>query len=171
MLKVAAAGHTDLCIGQGRELVWMRGSTALTVDDVIEIFRKKTSPAFNVALQLAAILADTSDTICDLLADYSDALGIAYQIRDDIDDRSEIENLRKLSLLTAIANENPKSNDTLQLAQDMLDDYKTDALRHLARLDNPTLKGLLRKVMFKIFNEINTMRCCDDYKTDHDTSS
>lgn len=170
MLKVAACGHRNLCIGQGRELVWMRTPTKLAVDDVIEIFRKKTSPAFTVALKLAAILVDASDAVYDLLADYSDALGIAYQIRDDIEDRSETENCQKLSLLTAIADENPKADDVLQLAKKMLDDFRAQALRHLARLENPTLKGLLRKVMFKIFNDIDAMKCCDDYKNNHDTS-
>ena len=50
----------------------------------------------------------------------------------------------------------------------MLDDYKGRALKCLTRLENPTLKGLLRRVLCKIFDDIEKMRCCDDHKAKHD---
>ena len=169
MLSVAASGHRDLCIGQGRELVWMRDPKPLTTDQVIEIFRKKTSPAFTVALKLGAILAGASGDVCDVLDEYSDALGVAYQIRDDIDDQNQAAQEQGPSLLTAIANENPGDTDTvIAKAAAMMDDYKGRALKCLTRLDNPTLKGLLRRVLCKIFDDIEKMRCCDDHKAKHD---
>jgi len=86
LFAVAAAGHRDLCVGQGRELAWMAGPGALTVESVLEIFEKKTAPAFEVALRFGAILAGADDVVARVLADYSRALGVAYQIRDDIED-------------------------------------------------------------------------------------
>jgi geranylgeranyl diphosphate synthase type II len=86
MLQAAAWGHRQLCIGQGAELA-ARGKPAVpTVEDVIEIFRCKTAPAFEVALTLGAILAGAEPPLMETLRRYSDALGIAYQIRDDLDD-------------------------------------------------------------------------------------
>lgn len=167
MVSVAARGHRDLCIGQGRELLWMREPKPLTTDEVIEIFRKKTSPAFTVALKLGAILAGAGSDVCDVLTEYSDALGVAYQIRDDIEDHNQDTQERAPSLLTVIENENP--NNSLAIAESMMDDYKGRALKCLTRLENATLKGLLRRVLCKIFDDIEKMRCCDDHKTKHDT--
>src|SRR5687767_7624141 len=50
LVRIAAAGHRELCLGQGTELAWMERPAALTADQTIEIFRRKTSPAFQVAL-------------------------------------------------------------------------------------------------------------------------
>ena len=44
-------------------------------------FRKKTAPAFHVALQLGALSAGSADDLEAVFARYSESLGIAYQIR------------------------------------------------------------------------------------------
>lgn len=86
MLQVAASGHRRLCLGQGAELSWMRKPRPLTVNEVIDIFSKKTAPAFAVALRLGAILAGDGGQLESVLARYSESLGIAYQIYDDLMD-------------------------------------------------------------------------------------
>lgn len=198
MLAVAAQGHRTLCLGQGDELSWMSDPQPLSPDDVIDIFRNKTSPAFEVALKLGALYAGCDDAMLTTLKDYSDALGIAYQIRDDIEEFFERTgtdgvNALKPSLLLAIAytkaNDNQKKllkslfdgTTDLESARDMLMDlqipraasdrmelYKSRALSCLARLTSPDLKGLLRRVISKIFKEIDVMGCCNDYKAGHD---
>ena len=57
LVRIAAAGHRELCLGQGAELAWMQQPAALTADQAIDIFRRKTSPAFQVALGIGAALA------------------------------------------------------------------------------------------------------------------
>ncbi len=86
MLQTAARGHRQLCIGQGAELAARNRDRAPTVEEVMEIFRCKTAPAFEVALSLGAILAGAQSPLMEILRRYSDALGVAYQIRDDLDD-------------------------------------------------------------------------------------
>ena len=86
MLRVAAGGHRELAIGQGAELCWARRPAPLSSDEVLDIFRRKTAPAFEVALRLGAIAAGAADGVWDVLHRYSQALGIAYQIRDDLKD-------------------------------------------------------------------------------------
>src|SRR5438034_1047495 len=54
MIRIAAEGQRELCRGQGAELVWARNPAPLTSLEVIDIFRKKTAPAFSVALKLGA---------------------------------------------------------------------------------------------------------------------
>ena len=86
MLAVAAAGHRTLCLGQGAELHWAHENRALSPAEVLDIFAKKTSPAFEVALRLGAICAGADGEVARVLSTYSEALGVAYQICDDLDD-------------------------------------------------------------------------------------
>src|SRR5206468_4228172 len=86
MIRVAAEGQRELCRGQGAELCWARTPLPLTQQQVLDIFRKKTAPAFEVALRLGALYAglEQHEEVGAVLAVYSEALGIAYQIRDDL---------------------------------------------------------------------------------------
>jgi geranylgeranyl diphosphate synthase type II len=114
MLTVASQGHRELCLGQGEELGWITHPVSLSSRKVLDFFRRKTSPAFEVALSLGAICGGANDNVCRVLKKFSQTLGIAYQIRDDIEDfheksmNNDIKAMRP-SLLAAMAMEN-KSN-------------------------------------------------------------
>ena len=84
MLRNAAAGHRTLCLGQGAELFWRRRREPLSSREVLAIFRRKTAPAFEVALHLGALYAGADSDLLHRLHRYSEALGVAYQIRDDL---------------------------------------------------------------------------------------
>jgi len=113
MLQVAANGQRHLCRGQGAELVWQRNPEPLKSVQVLDIFRQKTAPAFEVALRLGSISADLGkyEEVSEVLGEYSKNLGIAYQIRDDLSDLGEEGDTNDLAglrptLLLAIAHEN-----------------------------------------------------------------
>lgn len=86
MLRIAAEAHRTLCIGQGAELAWSRTPRVLTTDDVLNIFAQKTAPAFEVALRLGAYYHTADATLHASLTQFATGLGIAYQIRDDLED-------------------------------------------------------------------------------------
>jgi geranylgeranyl diphosphate synthase, type II len=86
MIRAAAEGHRTLALGQGAELSWARNPKPLSSLQVLDIFRQKTAPAFDVALAVGTLYAGTSEDVSGALGRYSEALGIAYQIRDDIED-------------------------------------------------------------------------------------
>ena len=198
MLRIAAAGQRELCRGQGAELCWMRAPQVLTQTQVLDIFRRKTAPAFEVALRLGALYAgeEAHDEVGDTLKVYSEALGIAYQIRDDLGDRgaagesNDIAGMRP-SLLLAIAHDKAKGADKELLrelwhrrlptgtttesvearyaavgaderAHTLLETYKEEAIRCLRDLENPNLKGLLRRVLGKIFNDVEIQGWCKE---------
>ena len=199
MLLVASEGQRQLCRGQGAELVWAQKPAPLTSMQVLDIFRKKTAPAFEVALQLGAIYSGTEKhaEVAEVLSSYSEALGIAYQIRDDLSDlgdkgeTNDIAGLRP-SLLLAIAFEraneptkrvaleslwrrtpqpgvNAEQIEALYVelkaddrARILLETYKEEAIRSLADLENPNLKGLLRRVLGKIFNDVEIKGWCKE---------
>jgi len=210
MLRVAAEGQRELCRGQGAELVWARQPAPLTSTEVLDIFRKKTAPAFGVALQLGAIYAGQFEENEEVLNAYSEALGIAYQIRDDLSDLGEsgetndIAGLRP-SLLLAIAYERatleangadkalaetrghqklaleahwrrlstatPAEIEALFLelhaderSRTLLESYKEEAIRSLRDVESPNLKGLLRRVIGKIFNDTEIKGWCKEFE-------
>src|SRR3989454_3168506 len=125
MLLIASQGQRQLCRGQGAELCWARTPRPLTSSQVLDIFRQKTAPAFEVALKLGAIyatpangasVAERIEELSETLQVYSEALGIAYQIRDDLSDHaagsepSDVAALRP-GLLLAIAYEKAVGQD------------------------------------------------------------
>ena len=171
MLKIASRGHRTLCLGQGAELCWIRTPQPMNPAEVLHLFRQKTAPAFEVALQIGSALAGADENLLSVLSTFSDALGIAYQIRDDLEDLDARE--VRPSLPLAIAFERAKGEDRHMLERvwrreieapdglvaglaedrclDLLDSYRERALRSLLALANPSLKGLLRRVAGKIF--------------------
>ena len=58
----------------------------LQLEDCLEIHRLKTAPAFRVALYAGAIAAGRFGELRDLFHDFSDRLGAAYQLHDDLED-------------------------------------------------------------------------------------
>jgi len=195
LLDAAARGHRSLCLGQGSELAWMRTPGPLTVKEVLDIFRMKTAPAFEVALNLGAILAGCDEQIAGVLRQYSESLGIAYQIHDDLDDlrsphSEEIFTGKRPSILLALAYENANERDKRQIerlwdrsathadlvsarqmiasaqieasAWCLMEAYKSQAIASCIALKNAGLKGLLRRVIGKMFNDFEIMGCCND---------
>jgi geranylgeranyl diphosphate synthase type II len=188
-VREAAVAQRLLCRGQGTELAWSRVPSRLSSRQVLEIFRLKTAPAFDVALQLAAIAAGRDDDCRDVLRAYSNAIGIAYQIKDDLDDLVDdagfvrdaasrpsvlialgAERARgdDRTMLTALASGTPVADLTREQLRNaiadakadekaalLLEAYKEEAVRALDGLDDATLKGLLRRMVARIFNELS----------------
>jgi len=88
MTTLTSQAHMRLCSGQGAELWSVRHPRLLTTAEVLDIFRMKTAPAFDVGLRLGAILAGAPH-VDPVLKSFGEALGTAYQIQDDLDDNRE----------------------------------------------------------------------------------
>jgi geranylgeranyl pyrophosphate synthase len=194
MLQLAIMGHRELSIGQGAELCWTRNPQPLKATQVVDIFRQKTAPAFATALRIGAAYSGASKEMHDILREYSEALGIAYQINDDLQDiegeASDIQAIRP-SFITSIAYEkastkdkeflqtlwqNPSTisenldtlkeiihkTDAQNKTEQILEAYKEQATNALRKLNNPTLKGLLRRVIGKIFNDLEIKGWCNE---------
>ena len=212
MISAAATGHRLLCLGQGEELSWMRNPRPLPPADVLSIFRHKTAPAFEVALRLGAIFSGAGESVRDVIGPYSAFLGIAYQIRDDVEDFTPAAapadpnggaepapgdaRAMRPSLLMSIAYELTRGPDrqlldrawrqpgrwneiwpqveqllaTLNVretAAQLLESYKAEAIRALDPLDNASLKGLLRRVIGRIFDDVELKGWCRDVEAEH----
>ena len=184
ILKTASKGHRTLCLGQGAELDWMRHPRVMTSLEVLEIFRQKTAPAFEVSLHVGAALAGADHEMLTVLSKYSDSLGIAYQIRDDLEDMAVSDTRPSLPL--AIAFEKSKGDrkamfervwkreqiaSPLLVAElsetrckELLESFKEEAIRSLPALRNASMKGLLRRVAGKIF-QVEIKGWCREFET------
>jgi geranylgeranyl pyrophosphate synthase len=160
-------------------------------DAVIDIFRRKTSPAFEVALRVGAAVAGANEETHRVLREYSEALGIAYQIRDDIEDLSSDHDTHTgtpaPSLLLALACDKAgaagrdrvmtlwrgdrdefralvRAEALDDRARALLEAYKEQAIRTLPSLHSASLKGLLRRVVGKIFR-VEIKGWCSEFET------
>jgi len=194
MMQIAAEGHRNLTLGQGAELWWSSNRQPLSSKQVLGIFSQKTAPAFEVALRLGAVMGGADEDIHDLLHEYSENLGIAYQVRDDLmdwvggEDPADILAARP-SIVLAVAHERAR-DENLTLTESLwlgetdqigslddvrsrfaelgvssrcerlLDSYKQQCVVTLKSVDNPSLKGLLRRVIGKIFDDWNIEGWC-----------
>ncbi|WP_421919521.1 polyprenyl synthetase family protein [Marinifilum sp.] len=177
LLKVASRAHRDLSLGQGEELLWRSNGKLLSREEIIRIFSNKTSPAFEVALQFGAIQANAGNDVMEVITEFSTALGIAYQINDDLEDfrQSEIAsgfNTVQPSLVSCILNEKhpdkmekwrlkqdsdilkwDETKEAMHEAEEMLAEYKGKAMKSLCKLSNLNLKILLTRLLNRIVAE------------------
>ena len=77
-----AAGPLGMCGGQMIDLIAER--QALTLEEVRELQRLKTGAIIRFAAEAGAVLGRAEARRREALRDYADALGLAFQIRDDL---------------------------------------------------------------------------------------
>lgn len=177
LMQSATEAHCALCEGQGLELNWMNHPRIISLDEVIEIFRLKTSPAFEAAIDFGAIAARADAGLRSALKSYCTFLGIAYQLQDDLDDYSESDNhhLRPSAVLAALFEiatpeesasllrpressallpDNPalrpKIEQAVRRIKQMYEHYRKSAIRSLRDVENSDLKRFLFRVTGKI---------------------
>ncbi len=200
LMAEAARGHVALSRGQGAELYWTHNPRVLSSVEVLGIFREKTAPAFEVALRVGALFAGADENVHSVIGPYSEALGIAYQIRDDIDDffgegdSDDLSDMRP-SLIMAIARKRAQAQEHVQMLDDLWlrkiapdsvreslhayleqekviskvrelsDAYEHEAVRSLSPVNHSTVKGLLRRVIGKIFGNENLIEgYCSEFE-------
>ena len=177
-LRVVSSSHLNLATGQGADLMLDGQIGSFTVDHILQIFTKKTGEAVKVALLLGAINGGAPKEELSRLETFADWFGIAYQIRDDLNEfREEHQSgqAQHFPFLMALLNERLTENgkaerlleltklDEADLHQIIVDeqvDQHADAFlklyvgkcyRELDQLQNLKLKLSLYGVMGKIF--------------------
>jgi geranylgeranyl pyrophosphate synthase len=151
LLRLIADAHVKLCRGQGEELMW--NQSPINMDFVMNIFRYKTVPAFEVSLMLGLSCTGNFVHLRPMLKAYSDALGIAYQLKDDLEDFVQDNQLaHRPSAVLALQTEHPtwSQEEVKTELQRMTDLYHQQALDALNGMDELELKRLLYQVTEKI---------------------
>ncbi len=178
-LTVVAASHVKLAEGQGADIMLNHQITQKSVDDVLQIFRLKTGEAVKVALLTGAIAGEAPHSERESLGRFSELFGIAYQIRDDLNEFREENNSGNLfdfpfllALLqhemkgadhafpriikennVALFRQNMKKFGAEEKAERFLHDYVEKCYSELDNLQNQKLRLGLYGVMGKVFKD------------------
>lgn len=77
--------NASATIAEG-EVLQLTAATDLKTDEAIylQVVRGKTAALFSAATEVGGVIADADTTVVQALYDYGDALGIAFQIADDL---------------------------------------------------------------------------------------
>ena len=203
MITLAAEGHTTLAKGQGQELEWRRTPGPIPQKDILALFKDKTAPAFDVAIRMGGLYGNADEKTLDAMREYSDNLGIAYQVHDDMDDFAEgaegSDVLRdRPSLALTLGHSSAKKehkemidkwwagdesvsvedvrwivlkgNAETRMIQ-LKESFKQAAIGALSTLEDASIKGLLRRVVTKIFNDVEIKGWCREFETKDAASS
>ena len=176
--QLVASGHVALALGQGADLLASTHHQILSLDQQLEIFERKTGSAIRVALLLGAVAAEASENDLAILKIFSGYFGMAYQIKDDLDEFRESNEHTQVTdyplMLSLLAENAPElmnedlriayaENDKIQVfewinshhiiqkAEDLLQEYTSKAYNELDRLGNLKMKLSLYTVLGKIF--------------------
>lgn len=146
LVAAAADGHCQLALGQAREFELHTGHPGL--DTVMATFRLKTAPAFRVAFLLGAIAAGQADRHRQALLELSDAMGVAYQLLDDLED----DDPASLVTLHGHANRVSRTEAAAAVTQ-LYRDFRQQAFQAIDGVSNIQLKILLCRITEKILPE------------------
>jgi len=77
----------NLSLGQAMDIAWHKGwadADRLTETQYLQMCAYKTGTLARMAAKIAAVLCDASDDTVDRLGRFAEAIGIAFQIQDDV---------------------------------------------------------------------------------------
>jgi geranylgeranyl diphosphate synthase, type II len=179
-LRVVSESHLKLSEGQGADLTLHAKLSGYSPADIMQIYKFKTGEAVKVALLLGAIAGGSERNDLTCLREFSEWFGIAYQIRDDLQEyRSEDEsgNILNFPFMLTLLNEEPEAAkliggdfsraENYHLIKEYLEEYKIaekaeiylrDCLSKcysaLDKLKNFRLRLSLYRITGKVFNKI-----------------
>lgn len=77
--------NASATIAEGEVLQLTAAQDLRTTEDIyLQVVRGKTAALFSAATQVGGVISNASDAECQALYDYGDALGVAFQIVDDL---------------------------------------------------------------------------------------
>ncbi|MFW5706072.1 MAG: polyprenyl synthetase family protein, partial [Bacteroidota bacterium] len=173
-LQAVSSSHVKMTLGQAQDITIDPLDPAFLPGPVCRINGLKTGEAVKVALLLGAIAAGAPQNDLKLLDEFADAFGMAYQIRDDLnefDEAADHEHIRDYPILLSLIHEKGLSHllqtnghSLTEMVRKIVEDYQlTEPARELlrkkvancyaclAKLDNFKLRLSLYGVMGKIF--------------------
>lgn len=142
LLRLIADAHIRLCKGQGEEFT--SHPSDLSVEQTLNIFQLKTVPAFEVSILMGVSCAGSYQHLWPMLQAFSQALGIAYQLKDDLEDELAA---------SPQGSDQASRADRADLWRSLLDQFHQQALDALDELKELELKRLLYQITEKILGK------------------
>ena len=89
---VKIMSQTCLLLSDGEYMDVENAHKRLSESDYLETIRRKSASLFKAATQCGAIAANAGSDEIDVLAEFGENFGLAYQIKDDLSDVTALEN-------------------------------------------------------------------------------
>jgi geranylgeranyl pyrophosphate synthase len=182
-LRIVSNSHIQLTKGQGDDIMLSSADRSFSIDDAIEMFIRKTGESAKVALLLGAIAGEAPIKEIDVLASFADDFGVAYQIRDDLnefEEENEMGKIHDFPFLMALINDHRKAHEGLdgdsfseidnvmafrervhryqiqEKAGEILNTFIDNCYASLDLLQNQKMRLGLYGVLGKIFKEVRS---------------
>jgi|GEM_PF-175761 len=87
IFEVYVQAMINLHFGQSMDIAWHRGLKEvqkISEDNYLQMSGLKTGALFRMSAQIAGALAGVNDTVLEELGQFACAIGVAYQIKDDV---------------------------------------------------------------------------------------
>ncbi len=135
-----AAATACMCEGELLEVNTFAAANVIQPGTYLQIITKKTAALFEAAASIGAIIGGATLTDIERLSAYARALGVAYQVRDDLADgiRSGVQ-----STVLALSDQSCSQKDFLQ---QMATSYAREACTQLTLLRSGDAKNCLTKL-------------------------
>lgn len=169
-LSTVSQSHIKLTQGQGDDILFSENKLKYGLEEIIEVFRLKTGEAIKVALLLGAIVANADDKEMEVLVKFSENMGIAYQIKDDMEEfgkQYENKKTADFPVFTAMLNQKNISGgipeeinefeklvsqyEITELVENLLQNYISSSYDLLDQLGNKKMRLSLYSIMGKVF--------------------
>jgi len=161
--KIVSEGHVDLSLGQGDDLLAVRDFDILSTDDLLRLFERKTGAAIKVSLLLGANAAGTFSDELSILKAFSGFFGIAYQIRDDLQEyreKGEDTDLTDYPLLLSLLAGYQDSHISKEFMQELFRNHEKEKVDELIRDYSIELqaKQILQEYIEKAYEKLDQLQ-------------
>lgn len=131
-----ASGNGGMCAGQMDDM----GKTMKNIDDLKKMYKNKTGALLKASILGGYALSGGEDKYFDTLSEFSDILGILFQIKDDILDVTSTKEELGKPIFSDEKNEKMTfvSEYGLEKCQEILENYKKGALSLLEKIPYDT---------------------------------
>lgn len=171
----------EVCIGQQLDMEYEK-SDLVEIEDYLEMIRLKTAVLLGAALQLGAIVAKASEENGQLLYQFGENLGIAFQLQDDFLDvygdaslfgkqigGDILENKKTYMLLKALEMADREDKKELEHWIASTDYQREDKIAAIIRIYNKLditshLQHEMNRYTEKAFSALNLMEVSEESK-------
>jgi len=125
----------NLHLGQGLDIYWHQGKKNPNVDEYLQMCAYKTGVLARLSARLGGLLAGANDTFIDRIGIFAEAIGVAFQIQDDLLNIAGEEFAKKIDIMGEDIHEGKRS---LMVIHSLENSPKEQADRLIAILNSKT---------------------------------
>lgn len=120
----------------------LESSEDITFDDYLKVIEYKTATAFEAATKIGSILGGGNEEQIMAFAEYGKNMGIAYQIRDDLQDWNNED-----KLFNILINKSSDPRDVFDHMESLLNGYSKKAKVALRKIDDSPSRRRLESLI------------------------